>query len=62
MDSIYWIILGYFAIGLLFLEGIQWAKGKWGLPHLDRLAMVFVFSLWPFVILLSLVLIWREKK
>ncbi len=62
MDNIYWIILGYFAIGLLFLEGIRWAKGKWGLPPLERLAMALVFFLWPFVVLFSLVLIWREKK
>ncbi len=62
MDSIYWIILGYFAIGLSFLEGIKWAKSKWKLPPLDRLAMIFVFTLWPLVILCAYVLVWREKK
>ncbi len=62
MSDIHWIILGYFAIGLAFVEGIRWAKGKWKLTPLDKMATALVFFLWPLIILLSLILVWRAKS
>ena len=62
MSDIHWIILGYLAIGLAFVEGIRWARGKWGLPPQEKLAVGLVFALWPLVVLLSFALIWRKKK
>ena len=62
MSEIIWIILGYLTIGMGFVEGIRWARSKWKLPGQDKFAMLLVFFGWPFVILLSFVLIWRRKK
>lgn len=62
MSEIYWIIPAYFAIGLALLEGIRWARDKWKVPPMGRGATALVFGLWPIVIVISLALIWREKK
>lgn len=62
MSENWWFLLGYFVIGLLLLEGGQWARRKWKLPALDWLACLMTFAGWPVIILLAFVLIKREKK
>ncbi len=62
MSDILLAILMYLSVGLAFVEGIRWARGKWRLPGQDKASMLMVFFGWPFVILLAFVLIWREKK
>ena len=62
MSDIHWIILGYLAIGLAFVEGIRWARGKWKVEPLNKLSTGLVFVAWPLVIVLALVLTWRGKN
>ncbi len=62
MSDIHWIILGYLAIGLAFVEGIRWARGKWKVLPLDKFATGLVFVVWPLVIALAFAMIWRKKK
>ena len=62
MTEVHWIILGYFAIGLAFIEGIIWAKVKMRFVQLDRLAVLLIFFFWPFIILLVFIDVWRENK
>ncbi len=61
MVDFLWIILGYLAIGLAFVECIRWSREKGCLVQLDGLPVMFVFFFWPFIILLSLIMIWRKK-
>ncbi len=62
MSNIYWILPAYFAIGLALLEGIRWARTKWKIEPMDKIATAMVFGCWPVVIFISLMLIWRDKK
>lgn len=61
LTIIHWSLLAYFGIGLGFVEGIRWAREKWKVQPLERLAAMLIFFAWPFVVLFALVLVWRSK-
>jgi len=62
MIDIWWYLLGYFTIGLTLLEGAQWARRKWHLAPMDRLACILTFTVWPIIIFIAFVLVGRKKK
>ncbi len=62
MTDVWWFLLGYFTIGCALMEGAQWARGKWKMAPLNKLAKVLTFIGWPIIIFMAFVLAWRDRK